>query len=149
MGRGVCSVVWRAAEVGEAVDGGVGAVVAPRGQQGARGPVRRRPLRTHFAARIVASGLGFTVLYLFDGVLEIATQPLKELLDRLGSSTYDLLTLKRLELDVFDEETQRGLKKFSGRRVQLPTSFGAMIGQERIGRSITCIFRQFIQQLST
>ena len=87
-----------------------------------------RPLRTHFAVRIEARGLGFTVLYLFDGVLEIATQPLKELLDRLGSSTYDLLTLKRQELDVFDEETQRGLKKFSGRRVRLPTSFGAMIG---------------------
>ena len=129
MRGGFCAVFVRAAEVGEAVDGGVGAVVAPRGQQGARGPVgqgRRRPLRTHFAARIEARSLDFTVLYLFDGGLEILTQPLKELLDSLGASTYDLLTLKRL--DVFDEETQRGLKKFSGRRVQLPTSFGAMIG---------------------
>ena len=79
MGRGLGAVVGRAAEVGEAVDGGVGAVVASRGQQGARGPVmqvRRRPPRTHFAARIVARGLGFTVLYLFDGSLEIASQPL-------------------------------------------------------------------------
>ena len=103
MRGGLGAVFVRAAEVGEAVDGGVGAVVAPRRQQGARGPVgqvRRRPLRTHFAARIEARGLGFTVLYLFDGGLEIATQQLKELLDRLGASTYDLLTLKGL--DVFD-----------------------------------------------
>ena len=102
MRGGLGAVFVRAAEVGEAVDGGVGAVVAPRGQQGARGPVgqvRRRPLRTHFAARIEARSLGFTVLYLFNG-LEIPTQPLKELLDRLGASTYDLLTLKGL--DVFD-----------------------------------------------
>ena len=129
MRGGFCSVFVRAAEVGEAVDGGVGAVVAPRRQQGARGPVMqvwRRPLRTHFAARIEARSLGFTVLYLFDGGLEIATQQLKELLDSLRASTYDLLTLNGL--DVFDEETQRGLKKCSGRRVQLPTSFGAMIG---------------------
>ena len=121
MRGGFCSVFVRAAEVGEAVDGGVGAVVAPRRQQGARGP-----LRTHFAARIEARSSGFTVLYLFNGGLEIATQQLKELLDSLRASTYDLLTLNGL--DVFDEETQRGLKKFSGRRVQLPTSFGAMIG---------------------
>ena len=133
MRGGLGAVFVRAAEVGEAVDGGVGAVVAPRGQQGARGPVgqvRRRPLRTHFAARIEARSLGFTVLYLFDGGLGILnlTQPLKELLDRLGASTYDLLTLNGL--DVFDEETQRGLKKFSGRRVQLPTSFWAMIDRK-------------------
>ena len=103
MRGGLGAVFVRAAEVGEAVDGGVGAVVAPRGQQGARRPVgqvRRRPLRTHFAARIEARSWGFTVLYLFDGGLDIATQPLKELLDRLGASTYDLLTLEGL--DVFD-----------------------------------------------
>ena len=67
MRRGLGAVFVRAAEVGEAVDGGVGAVVAPRGQQGARGPVgqvRRRPLRTHFAARIEARGLGFSAFYI-------------------------------------------------------------------------------------
>ena len=63
MRRGLGAVFVRAAEVGEAVDGGVGAVVAPRGQQGGR-PVRVRPLRPHFAARMVARGLGSTVLYL-------------------------------------------------------------------------------------
>ena len=59
MRGGLGAVFVRAAEVGEAVDGGVGAVVAPRGQQGARGP-----LRPHFAARIEAKGLVFTVFYI-------------------------------------------------------------------------------------